>query len=310
MFSMKKIILTMFAGLLGFSYSGYAQQDPHYTQYMYNQSVVNPAYAGSKETLALGVLYRNQWTGLEGAPQTLTLFGHSRVGKKVGVGISAISDRLGPTEENNVYADFSYTLELGGRHKLALGVKAGMTMLQNNLRSKVSDFVPDPNDPMFAFDESSSFFNVGAGAFYYTDNYYIGLGVPNFLQNTYMTKNDRKFGSETMHMFLTGGYVFELDYQWKLRPSTMLKMATNSPLSVDLSVNAMWNNKLEFGVTYRLEDSFGGMVNYAVMPNLRIGYAYDYVTSDIRLAASGSHEVIVLFDIFYKRRVSSSPRYF
>lgn len=125
-----------------------------------------------------------------------------------------------------------------------------------------------------------------------------------------MTKNDRKFGSETMHMFLTGGYVFELDYQWKLRPSTMLKMATNSPLSVDLSVNAMWNNKLEFGLTYRLEDSFGGMVNYAVMPNLRIGYAYDYVTSDIRLAASGSHEVIVLFDIFYKRRVSSSPRYF
>src|SRR5690606_42034230 len=121
---------------------------------------------------------------------------------------------------------------------------------------------------------------------------------------------ERKFGSGTMHLFLTGGLVIEFDFPMELRPSSMLKMASNSPLSVDLSLNAMWNNKLEFGLTYRLEDSFGGMVNYAVMPNLRIGYAYDYVTSDIRLAASGSHEVIVLFDIFYKRRVSSSPRYF
>ncbi len=306
---MKKIFVSL---LLGVVFTGelFAQQDPHYTQYMYNQSVLNPAYAGSKESVSLGVLYRNQWTGLDGAPQTITLFGHSRVGKKLGVGISAISDRIGPVQENNVYADVSYTLDLGGKHRLALGVKGGVTMLQNNLRSEIFDHVPDPNDPAFAFDESTSFFNVGAGAFYYTDKYYIGLSVPNFLQNTYIEKDNRKFGSEVMHMFLTGGYVFDLNEDWKLKPSTMIKMATNSPLSVDGSVNAMWNNKLEFGLTYRLDDSFGAMVNYAVMSNLRIGYAYDYITSDLKVAASGSHEIIILFDIFSKKRVSSSPRYF
>ena len=306
---MRKIFVSL---LLGVVFTGelFAQQDPHYTQYMYNQSVLNPAYAGSKESLSLGVLYRNQWTGLEGAPKTITLFGHSRVGKKLGVGISAISDRIGPVQENNVYADISYTLDLGGKHRLALGVKGGVTMLQNNLRSEIFNNVPDPDDPAFAFDESSSFFNVGAGAFYYTDKYYIGLSVPNFLQNTYIEKDNRKFGSEVMHMFLTGGYVFDLNEDWKLKPSTMIKMATNSPLSVDGSVNAMWNNKLEFGLTYRLDDSFGAMVNYAVMSNLRIGYAYDYIVSDLRVAASGSHEIIILFDIFSKKRVSSSPRYF
>lgn len=306
---MKKIIVSL---LLGIVCTGelLAQQDPHYTQYMYNQSVFNPAYAGSKESLSLGVLYRNQWTGLDGAPETVTLFGHSRVGKKLGVGISAISDRIGPVKENNVYADVSYTLDLGGKNRLALGVKGGVTMLQNNLRSEIFDHVPDPNDPAFAFDESSSFFNVGAGAFYYTDKYYLGVSVPNFLQNTYIEKDNRKFGSDVMHMFLTAGYVFDLNEDWKLKPSTMVKMAANAPLSADLSVNTMWNNKLEFGLTYRLDDSFGAMVNYAVMSNLRIGYAYDYITSDLKVGASGSHEVIILFDIFSKKRVSSSPRYF
>ncbi len=306
---MKKILVSV---LLGFLCSNeiFAQQDPHYTQYMYNQSVFNPAYAGSKESLSLGVLHRQQWVGLDGAPKTTTIFGHSKVGKSVGVGISAISDEIGPITENKIYADFSYTLDLGGKHRLALGVKGGVTLQNIGYFSDINPGVPDPNDPAFASDENNSLFNVGAGAFYYTDKYYIGLSVPNFLQNTYVEKNNRKFGSDVMHMFLTGGYVFDLNEEWKLKPSTMLKMAMNSPVSVDASVNAMWNNKLEFGATYRLEDSFGAMINYAVLPNLRIGYAYDHIVSDLKVAGTASHEVIVLFDIYFKKRVSSSPRYF
>lgn len=306
---MKKIYVSAVLALLGFA-EAQAQQDPHYTQYMYNQSVVNPAYAGSKESLSLGVLHREQWSGLDGAPSTTTFFGHGRLGKKVGLGLSVISDKIGPVQENNIYADFSYTLNLGNGHRLALGVKGGMTMQQSDLFSEVSGFVPDANDPAFAEDSSSSFFNVGAGAFYYTDKYYVGLSVPNFLQNTYVEKNNRKFGSDVMHMFLTGGYVFDLNEDWKLKPSTMLKMAVDSPLSVDGSLNVLYKNKLEFGATYRLEDSFGAMINYAVLPNLRIGYAYDHVTSELKTAGSASHEVILLFDIFFKKRVSSSPRYF
>jgi len=306
---MKKIYISAFIALLGLT-KVHAQQDPHYTQYMFNPSVVNPAYAGSKESLSLGVLHREQWSGLDGAPSTTTFFGHGRVGKKVGLGLSVISDKIGPVKENNVYGDFSYTLDLGQGNRLALGIKAGMTMQQSDFFSDINGFVPDANDPAFAENTSQTFFNVGAGAFYYTDKYYIGLSVPNFLQNTYVEKNNRKFGSDVMHVFLTGGYVFDMNDQWKFKPSTMLKMAVDAPVSVDLSANFLYNKKLEFGLTYRLEDSFGGMINYAVLPNLRIGYAYDHVTSDLKTAATASHEIVLLFDIYFKKRVSSSPRYF
>ncbi len=306
---MKKILASLLLGVVC-TVDTVAQQDPHYTQYMYNQSVLNPAYAGSKESLSLGVLYRNQWSGLDGAPQTATLFGHGQVGKNVGIGISAISDRIGPTQENNINADVSYTIDFGQKRKLAFGVKGGVSMLQNNLYSEISGYVPDANDPAFAFDESTTNFNVGAGVFYYTDKYYVGLSVPNFIKNVHLQKNQRKFGTDAMHMFLTGGYVFTLNEEWKLKPSTMLKMAINSPVSVDASLNAMWNNKLEFGLTYRLDDSFGAMVNYPVFSNVRVGYAFDYIVSDLSYAAKGSHEVFILFDIFSKRKVSSSPRFF
>ena len=111
-------------------------------------------------------------------------------------------------------------------------------------------------------------------------------------------------------MFLTGGYVFDMNEDWKFKPSAMLKMAVDAPMSADLSANFLYAKKLEFGLTYRLEDSFGAMINYAVMPNLRIGYAYDHVTSDLKTAATASHEIVLLFDIYFKKRVSSSSRYF
>lgn len=306
---MKKIYIASIFALVGLTKAS-AQQDPQYTQYMFNPSVINPAYAGLNESLSLGLLHREQWVGLDGAPKTTTFFGHGRVGKKVGLGLSVISDKIGPVKENNVYGDFSYTLDLGKGHRLALGLKAGVTMQQTDFFSEINGSVPDANDPAFAENSSNSFFNIGAGAFYYTDKYYIGLSVPNFIQNTYVEKNNRKFGSDVMHMFLTGGYVFDMNEDWKFKPSTMIKMAVDAPVSFDVAANFLYAKKLEFGLTYRLEDSFGAMINYAVLPNLRIGYAYDHVTSGLKTAATGSHEVILLFDIYFKKRVSSSPRYF
>ncbi|MBT8375995.1 MAG: PorP/SprF family type IX secretion system membrane protein, partial [Bacteroidia bacterium] len=121
---MKKIIII---ALLLFAIQTHGQQDPQYTQYMYNMSVINPAYAGSKENLSLGLLYRNQWTNIEGGPRTGTFFGHLPVGEKIGLGTSIIADEIGPVKETNVYADVSYTLNLGGDHRLAFGLKAGAT---------------------------------------------------------------------------------------------------------------------------------------------------------------------------------------
>jgi type IX secretion system PorP/SprF family membrane protein len=142
---MRKIYLGLLL-TLGLLSEVSAQQDPHYTQYMYNMSVMNPAYAGSKDNLSLGLLHREQWIELEDAPVTSTFFGHSPVGKNVGLGLSVVSDKLGPVEENNIYGDFSYTLKLGGDHKLALGLKAGLTLHNVDYLTKISPSLPDAGD--------------------------------------------------------------------------------------------------------------------------------------------------------------------
>ena len=284
----------------------YGQQDPQYTQYMYNMNVINPAYAGSRENLSFGLLYRTQWTGIDGAPETGTFFGHLRVGEKVGLGLSVISDQIGPVKETNAYADFSYTLQLGGTHRLAFGIKAGATFHDIGLSG--IDLI-DPSDPLFE-DINSTTPNVGAGFFYYTDNYYLSFSVPNILNSVHLDSNGYKLGTEATHYFLTGGYVFELSANTKLKPSFLVKSSFDAPTSYDVNLNALFFEKFEIGGSYRLDDSFSGLVNFAVTPTIRIGYAYDAVTSDIKKYAPASHEVMLLFDLNFPKNVSRSPRYF
>ena len=288
-----------------------AQQDPHYTQYMYNMNVINPAYAGSKENLSFGLLYRKQWVEIEDAPSTFTLSGHSPVGKNVGLGLSVISDKIGPVEENNIYGDFSYTLNLGGEHKLAFGIKAGLTLHQVGLYSQIGDgHVPALDDPAFSENISNSYFNIGSGLFYYTNKYYLALSVPNLMKSKHLDFNGREFGSEVSHYFLTGGYVFDINQNLKFKPFFMMKSAFNAPTSLDVSTNFLFNEKFEAGLTYRLDDSYGAMVNYAITPSLRIGYAYDHIVSDLNVTTPSSHEIILLFDLNFPKKVSSSPRFF
>lgn len=311
---MKKLYITSLF-LIVAAFSSQAQQDPHYTQYMYNMNVMNPAYAGSKENLSIGLLYRQQWVNVDGAPKTATLSGHSPVGKNVGLGLSVISDKIGPVEENNAYADFSYTLNLGGEHRLALGLKAGATFHRVGLYSEIGNgFVPDENDIAFSENVNNTYLNVGTGFFYYTQKYYVALSVPNMLKSKYLdvTKNgnDYQFGSETQHYFLTGGYVFNLSDNTKFKPSFMLKSAFNVTPSLDVSANVMFFDKFELGATYRIDDSFGGMVNYAITPSIRVGYAYDHIVSDLKVTTPASHEFMLLFDLNFAKKASISPRYF
>ena len=309
---MKKIYLAALLALGGLL-DATAQQDPHYTQYMYNMNVINPAYAGSKENLSIGLLYRKQWVDIEDSPSTGTFSGHSPVGKNVGLGLSAIVDQIGPVKETNVYADFSYTLKLGGEHRLALGIKAGATFHDVGLFTDIGENnVPDANDPAFSSNVNNTYFNVGAGAFYYTEHYYLAFSVPNMLKSKHLDyrPNSQEFGSEESHYFLTGGYVFEIGDNFKLKPSFMVKSAFGIDPSIDGSLNAMFFDKFEIGATYRLDDSFGGMVNYAITPNIRIGYAYDHIISDLNVTTPASHEFMLLFDLNFPRKVSRSPRYF
>lgn len=306
---MNKIYLAVLIAVVTL-FEAQAQQDPHYTQYMYNMNVINPAYAGSKENLSFGLLYRKQWVDIQGAPSTFTFSGHTPAGKNVGLGLSVIADEIGPVKEQNVYGDFSYTLNLGGEHKLALGLKVGATFQSIGLFSDIAPTLPVPTDDGFSEDTSNIFFNLGTGIFYYTDKYYVALSVPNMIKANYLDFNGVKYGTETQHYFLTGGYVFDLTPNLKFKPFAMLKSAFNSPSSLDVSANFLFNERFEIGGTYRVDDSFGAMVNFAVTPSLRIGYAYDNVISEINTVAPSSHEIILLFDVNFPKKVSRSPRFF
>ena len=306
---MKKIYIIVFVALICFVDVS-AQQDPHYTQYMYNMNIINPAYAGSKENLAFGLLYRKQWVEIEDAPTTFTFSGSSPIGKNVGLGLSMVSDQIGPVTEQNVYADFSYTLNLGGEHRLAFGLKTGATFHKVSMFDDIAPTLPVPTDPAFAENTSNVYFNFGGGLFYYTDKYYVALSVPNMIRSTHLDFNGVEYGTETLHYFLTGGYVFDLSENTKFKPSAMLKSALDVTPSLDVSANFLFYEKFEIGGTYRLEDSFGAMVNYAITPNLRIGYAYDHIVSDLNVTTPSSHELMLLFDLNFPKKVSRSPRFF
>ncbi|UMB52881.1 type IX secretion system membrane protein PorP/SprF [Lutibacter sp. A64] len=281
----------------------FGQQDPQYTQYMYNMNILNPAYAGSKGVTSIGLLGRTQWVGVEGAPQTFTLAMHSPVGRAVGLGLSVIHDEIGPVKEDNVYADFSYTIFTSSTGRLAFGLKAGVTFMDVRELLMID---PDPlNIPVH---ETSP--NFGAGVYYYTDRFYAGLSVPNFLETRHLEKDGGivSTASEKMHYFLTSGYVFDIADNLKLKPSTMLKATAGAPLSVDLSLNLLIDERVELGLSHRFDDSISGMIGFQVNNDFRVGYAYDYTTSKFGDFNSGSHEILLLFD--FNRKKLKSPRFF
>lgn len=294
-----------------------AQQNPQYTQYMYNMSVLNPAYAtDNADAINLGGLYRAQWVGSVGGPTTGSFFAHSALGKRVEGGLSIIHDQIGDVvKETNFYADFAYVLPVSEKHKLSFGLKAGATFFSTNFNGFVySDPLPDQ---AFANNLSRTFPNVGVGTYYFGENYYVGFSAPNLLTSKHLEKQDGivRTGSQEIHYFLTGGYVFTLNDHLKLKPAFMTKAVSGAPVSIDFTANVLINNIFEAGVGYRLGDSMSGLVNFKVTPTLRVGYAYDYTLSNLGRFNSGSHEIMLLFDLSKSGNKNTngydkSPRFF
>lgn len=311
---MKKILLLIF--FVSFLNKVAAQQDPQYTHYMYNMSVVNPAYAtATPEVLNLGGLYRTQWVGAVGAPKTFTFFAHTPASRNVELGLSFISDDIGDgaKKENNIFGDFAYVLQLNEKHRLSLGLKAGVTIFETNFNGFVLESGSNSTDPAFDQNINKVFPNLGAGAFYFTDKYYVGLSAPNLLATKHLEERQgiNRFGSENVHVFFTGGYVFQINPDIKLKPSFMAKGVKGAPGVVDVSTNVLLYDKLEFGLSYRLDDSVSGLFAINVTPSLRVGYAYDYTTTNLGDFNSGTHEVFLLFDVnFMKKGYDKSPRFF
>lgn len=303
---MKKIVYSLFI-LLGLSAS--AQQEPQYTQYMYNPSVINPGYVGSLGYGSLFSLYRTQWIGLEGAPKTLNLNYHQPLeNTNLGLGGNIVHDEIGPSTTTNLGLDISYTIPFENQSRLAFGVRAGGQLLNIDY-TKLNHY--NPSDVSFRSNISNQFSpNIGVGLFYYNENSYVGLSVPMLLE----TKTYDEFAysdvNRRQHYYLTAGKVFELSYNVKFKPAFVAKMVAGAPLQVDLTGNFLINEKFTLGMAYRWSAALSGLVGFKVSDRLMIGYGYDRETTRLSNFNSGSHELFLQFDLFKINQHIETPRFF
>ena len=291
--------------------SSMAQQLPQFTQYMYNTIAINPAYAGSRETLSIVGLHRNQWAGFPGAPTTQTLSIHSPLrNEKIGLGFSLINDELGFENHFYMYGDFSYTIKLNEISKLAFGVKAGFTSF--NLDNRIYTSNDNELDQLIQNIEDRWTPNIGAGVMWHWERGYLGLSAPRLINNNYTVDSGYK-ALERISYYFTGGYVFDIGYTTKFKPAYMIKATNGAPLSIDASANFLFYEKLWLGAAYRFNDTSGAlgfMVDFQVLRDWRIGYTFELPTSEIRPYTHGTHEFIIMFEVFNPRRRVTSPRYY
>lgn len=308
---LKKTTRTVFLlslGLVGITQT-YAQQDPQYTQYMYNHSNINPAYAGSREGLNIFGLYRTQWVGLEGAPKTATLSVNTPLGDSgLGLGVNFVNDHLGVMDDNTLSVDLSYAIDLNYEYKLAFGLKGSANLLDVNY-SKLHIY--NPTDPVAQDDVKNEFSpNIGAGLFLYSDRAYLGLSAPHLLTKSRYDDNEVHTLRQKMHLYLTGGYVFELNPNLKFKPAALVKMEQGSPLQMDISANFMFIDKFTLGAAYRWDAAVSGLVGFQVSDHIFVGYSYDAETSKLARYNSGSHELFLRFSLFNSYKRIAAPRFF
>lgn len=306
---------TKFIGLVLILISSisYAQQDAQYTQYMYNTTVVNPAYAGTRESLSIFALHRAQWVGLEGAPSTNNFSINTPIGNNVGLGLSFVNDKIGPSDENNIAIDFSYSIAVSEAYKLSFGLKGSANLLNVDF-SKLNIY--NPGDPRFQDNIDNRFSpNIGVGLYLHSDNTYFGLSAPSLLESKHFdgtaTNSATSFiAAERTHYYLIAGHVFDFSDNLQFKPSVLSKMVQGAPLQVDLSGNFLINKKFTAGIAYRWDAAFSALAGFQVNDSWFIGYAYDRETTKLANYNSGSHELFLRFELFKRTEKIISPRFF
>ncbi|MFV5686680.1 type IX secretion system membrane protein PorP/SprF [Flavobacterium sp. GB2R13] len=292
----------MFTAIVSF-----AQQDAQFTQYMYNTININPAYAGSRGALSIFALHRTQWVGLDGAPVTNAVSINTPLnGSNLGLGVSIINDKIGPTHENTISADLSYTIPTSETFKLSFGIKATANIFDLD----VSRLNPVDDDPSL-HDFSNKFTpNIGAGVYLHSNKAYVGFSVPNFIETNRYDDNEVAIFKEKINYYLIAGYVFDMNDYIKFKPAVLTKMVGGAPLQVDVSGNFMFNDKFVVGVAYRWSAALSAMVGFQVSEGLYVGYGYDHDTTNLDHYNSGSHEIFLRYELFKNNNKITTPRFF
>ena len=301
---MKKLVLVF----MFFSAMSFAQQDSQYTQYMYNTITVNPAYAGSRGMLSIFGLHRSQWIGLEGAPRTNAFSVNTPLnGNHLGLGVSIVNDKIGPTVENTFSADLSYTVPTSETFKLSFGIK-GTANLFNIDMNKLD--IKDQGDKQFQNLDGKVSPNIGAGIYLHSDKAYVGLSVPNFIESDRYDDDQVAIFKEKINYYFIAGYVFDINPSIQFKPALLTKLVQGAPLQVDVSGNFMFDEKFVLGLGYRWSASISAMAGFQVSEGLYVGYAYDHETTRLQKYNSGSHEIFLRFELFNSYSRITSPRFF
>jgi type IX secretion system PorP/SprF family membrane protein len=296
------LFVLMFTGIVSF-----AQQDAQFTQYMYNTINVNPAYAGSRGAMSIFALHRTQWVGLDGAPVTNAVSMNTPInGSNIGLGVSLINDRIGPTQQNTFSADLSYSIPTSETFRLSFGIKATADLLDLDA-TKLNPV--DATDPSFQnYNRFSP--NIGAGIYLHSDKAYLGFSIPNFIETNHYNDNEVAIYKQKINYYLIAGYVFDWGDSVKFKPALLTKMIQGAPLQVDVSGNFMFFDKLTIGVAYRWSAAMSGMVGFQVTDGLYLGYGYDRETTNLKNYNSGSHEIFLRYELFRNIGKITTQRFF
>ncbi len=298
--SMKKILAVLTVSCL--STVGFAQQDPQFSQNMFNRLFVNPAYAGSSESICAHLLYRNQWVNYDGAPKTGVIGIDGPVANgKVGVGLSILTDKIG--FENTLQGKLSgnYKFDVG-QGKLGLGIDLDFMQHQIDGNFRAPDpAVVDPSIPKAGV--SGTAFDLGFGAYYNNDKFFAGVSASHLLESSVDLDNFSKVYKR--HMYGMVGYNLEVSPMVILKPMIFVKNVSGNT-TFDINVNAQYNERFWVGLSYRNEDAIVGMLGMNVTEKLKVGYSYDFTTSQLKNYSDGTHEIMLGYCFMVKKKVPVS----
>jgi type IX secretion system PorP/SprF family membrane protein len=298
----------LFSFVLMFTaFVNYAQQDAQFTQYMYNTININPAYAGSRGAFSIFALHRTQWVGLDGAPVTNVASVNTPLNESnLGLGVTIINDKIGPTTENTISTDVSYTVPTSETFKLSFGIKA----TANLFNLDINKLNPAQADPSIRDFNNKFTPNIGAGVYWHSDKAYVGFSIPNFIESKRYDDNEVAIFKEKINYYLIAGYAFDMNESIKFKPALLTKIVDGAPLQVDLSGNFMFNDKFVLGLAYRWSAAVSAMVGFQVSEGMYIGYGYDHDTTRLKNYNSGSHEIFLRYEIFKNNGKITTPRFF
>lgn len=286
----------------------HAQQQVQYTQYMYNTMSVNPGYTGTSNRLEAYLIHRSQWVGMSGAPNSQNVGVQGAVSKRIGLGLNAIKDRLGPSNEVYLNASAAVRLNLSQKVKLSIGISGGIDVLSVDWSS--GQVMHENDQSLMNNIQNRVRPLVGAGLYFYGSNWYAGVSSPSFIKTDRYTSATTVPINSVVHWYFIGGYVFTLSDQLKFKPAILGKMVQGAPLSVDVSANFLLQDRFTMGLAYRFNDAFSILAGITFKKSFFLGYSYDFSVSRLQKFNNGSHDIIFRYTLFDKVANIRSPRFF